>query len=134
MGSDADWMEGEGAMTDATNSDNRDLDDRVEEAVGRAKAAADAASDQASGVLDDLSSSANEAIGRATAAASDAASQAKALAADAADDAAEFIDDASDWIQEKYRENPALVLGLAAAAGVAILVGIGAIVRAIVRS
>ncbi|MGR2752657.1 hypothetical protein [Agromyces arachidis] len=117
-------------MTDAKQEP---LDDRVEAAIDDAKAAADRAADDAAGTVEELTAAATEAAEKVATVVSDAASQARAVAADALDDAGEFFDDASDWLEEKYRENPALVLGVAAAAGIALLVGVGAIARAVFR-
>lgn len=123
-------------MTDATNQPSAagdELDDRVEQAIGEAKAAADRASKETEDTLDAMKSAAADAAERGAAAISDAASQAKAVTEDALDDAEDLIEDAAEWVEEKYRENPTLVIVLAAAAGVALLVGVGAIIRAVFR-
>ncbi|GGI46253.1 monoamine oxidase [Agromyces flavus] len=123
-------------MTDATNGPGpgvEDLDDRVEQAIGEAKAAADRAAGEADDALDAMRSAAADAADRGAAAVADAASQARALAEDTLDDAEDLLEDAAEWVEEKYRENPGLVLALAAAAGIVLLVGVGAVVRAIFR-
>jgi ElaB/YqjD/DUF883 family membrane-anchored ribosome-binding protein len=133
-------------MTDATNGPGRadDLDDRVEQAIDEAKAAADRASRDADDTLGAMRSAAADAADRGaaavadaadrgTAAVADAASQARALAEDTLDDAEDLLEDAAEWVEEKYRENPGLVIALAAAAGIVLLVGVGAVVRALFR-
>ena len=123
-------------MTDATKKPGRagdDLDDQVEQAIGEAKAAADRASREADETIASMRDAAADAADRGAAAVADAASQARAIAEDALDDAEDLIEDAAEWVEEKYRENPGLVIALGAVAGIALLVGVGALVRALFR-
>lgn len=129
-------------MTDATNQADAtkrpsrtgdELDDRVEQAIGEAKAAADRAAQEADSTLDAMKSAASDAADRGAATIADAASQARAVTEDALDDAEDLLEDAAEWVEEKYRENPALVIGLAVAAGVALIVGAIALIRAVFR-
>ena len=84
--------EGTDPMTDATNQADAtkrpsragdDLDDRVEQAIGEAKAAADRAAQEADSTLDAMKSAASDAADRGAAAIADTASQARAVTEDA---------------------------------------------------
>jgi hypothetical protein len=123
-------------MTDATNQADAtkrpsragdELDDRVEQAIG------DRAAQETDSTLDAMKSAASDAADRGAAAMADAASQARAVTEDALDDAEDMLEDAAEWVEEKYRENPALVIGLAVAAGVALIAGAVALIRAVFR-
>ena len=105
----------------------------VEQAVDEAKAAADRASRVTEETLDAMRAAAADAAARGADAVSNASAEIEEVTEDALDEAEDLVEDASEWLERQRRENPALVIALAAAAGVALLVGVGAIIRALFR-
>ena len=108
-------------------------DDPVEQAIGEAKAAADRASRATEETLDAMRTAAADAAARGADAVSSASAEFAAVSEDALEDVEDLVEDVAEWVDEKYRENPALVIALAAAAGLTLLVGVGAIIRAVFR-
>ena len=105
----------------------------VEQAVDEAKAAADRVSRETEETLDAMRAAAADAAARGAEAVSNASAQFEEVTDDALDEAEDLVEDASEWLDRARRENPALVIALAAVAGVAMLVGVGVIIRALFR-
>lgn len=111
--------------------DDRDVP--VEPTIDEATAAAERASRATEETLDAMRAAAADAAARGAEAVSSASATFESVTEDALDDAEDLAEDAAAWLDEKYRENPTLVIAVAAAAGLALLIGVGAIIRAVLR-
>jgi acyl-CoA reductase-like NAD-dependent aldehyde dehydrogenase len=108
-------------------------DGPVEQSIDDARAAADRASRETAETLAAMKSAAADAAQRGAAAVADAATKATGTAEESLDDAENIAQESGAWLQARYRENPILVSVLAAAAGVAMLVGLGTFLRGMLR-
>jgi hypothetical protein len=107
--------------------------DRVDRSIDEAKAAADRAARETADTLDAMKTAAANAAQRGAAAVAEASSTASATADKSHDEMEDALEDAGTWLKARYRKNPVLVTVLAAAAGLAVLVWVGSIVRGIGR-
>ncbi|WP_173921419.1 hypothetical protein [Agromyces sp. Marseille-P2726] len=108
-------------------------DDRTQQSIDEARAAADRASQETAETLDAMKSAAAKAARRGAAAVADAASSASTPARESRSEVEDAMQDAGPWLEVKYREHPVLVAVLAGAAAVAVLVWLGSIVRGALR-